>query len=345
MDASIAERAIDFIAGRTLPGEKIDIGFFGGEPLLALPLILDIVRMVRSHPVAENREIEFQLVSNGTLVDSSVLHALGDAGIDLGISCDGAPGSHDAHRRYKDGRSSSRDVENAIVLAVREIPSVMVNAVYRPDTIRSLPDTIAYFLSLGVRNIFLNADFSASWKEGDIEVMRESYKAVADQYQTCHLLDDPVRVSLIDAKIAVIINGGYAASERCSMGRREFAFGPEGNIYPCERLAGDCLSDEHRIGSLLDEATVVTPCRGEDCTGMTLSCSDCSVSNYCMHWCGCSNYFATGSYDRPGAFLCASEKEAVRQATRTMERLFAEIGPDFLNGLKSSGQHSNNRQP
>jgi uncharacterized protein len=170
--------------------------------------------------------------------------------------------------------------------------------------------------------------------------MRESYAEVSSLYRAYHLSGDPARVNFIDAKIAVILNGGYAPNERCSMGRREFAFGPEGNIYPCERLAGDCLSDAHRMGNLytgLIELDVGCPsnliCGVERPLDAPTPCQDCSVQNFCMHWCGCSNFFSTGSYDRPGAFLCASEKEALKQAKMIIQDLVEEIGPDFINRL------------
>ncbi len=32
-----------------------------------------------------------------------------------------------------------------------------------------------------------------------------------------------------------------------------------------------------------------------------------------MNWCGCSNAFMTGYYNRVGPFLCASERAAIEQ--------------------------------
>jgi len=45
-----------------------------------------------------------------------------------------------------------------------------------------------------------------------------------------------------------------------------------------------------------------------------------------MNWCGCSNFFASGYYDRASAFLCASERAAVRSAVRVYEALESELG-------------------
>jgi uncharacterized protein len=332
MDLATAELALDFIASRALPTEDVDIGLFGGEPLLVLPLVLDIVRMARAHRLAEGRALRFQLVSNGTIADRESIRALSSAGVEFGISCDGMPAVQNAHRRYRDGRSSAADVEKAISIAVDEFPYVMVNAVYSPDTIRWLPDTVSYLYGLGVRNIFLNVDYAAPWRLEDLATMCVSYADIADLYVGYYVAGAPARISLIDAKIIVLLNGGYAPHERCSMGRREFAFGPEGNIYPCERLAGDCLSNENLIGCLGEDKIVTPTCHAAE-DGAPTPCGECTTRDYCMHWCGCSNYFATGSYNRPGPFLCASEKESLRLAAETFERLSSKIGPGFINGL------------
>ena len=49
-------------------------------------------------------------------------------------------------------------------------------------------------------------------------------------------------------------------------------------------------------------------------TAPGLACRSCSLVNYCMHWCGCTNYFSTGDYNTVGPFMCASEKAALHVA-------------------------------
>ena len=52
-----------------------------------------------------------------------------------------------------------------------------------------------------------------------------------------------------------------------------------------------------------------------------------------MNWCGCSNYFMTGYYNRVGPFLCASEKAAIQAASRVVEVLERSLGPTFVHHL------------
>ncbi|RPI69358.1 MAG: hypothetical protein EHM38_07600 [Geobacteraceae bacterium] len=57
-----------------------------------------------------------------------------------------------------------------------------------------------------------------------------------------------------------------------------------------------------------------------------------------MNWCGCSNYFSTGSYGRSGAFLCASEKASIQEAFRIIQELEKKLGPVFVEHLAGGAQ-------
>ncbi len=128
-------------------------------------------------------------------------------------------------------------------------------------------------------------------------------------------IGDPHAISLIDGKVAVILRNGYQPLERCRMGRGEFAFTPEGTIYPCERLVGDG-NDGHAIGSVdggIDISRML--CRRAPGESLNRECQSCGLKDYCMNWCGCSNFFASGYYNRVSSFLCGSEKASQESAS------------------------------
>ena len=334
MDVSTAGRILDFLKFRISAEESVDIGFFGGEPLLYMPLIREIVHIVKKHPISLNREVNFQIVTNGTLITEEVLETVIEERISLGISCDGLPEIQDKNRKYRNGKGSSMEVEQGIKLAVNTLPWVMVNAVFNPDTFEMLPDTIEYFYAMGIRNIYANANYSASWSKDHLPLLEKTYSKIAELYQKYHINDDPSYINCIDSKLILILKDGYAPNERCSMGRGEFAFGPEGEIYPCERLAGDCSSEQHRIGHIdtgVDLTCINVIDNKDDNAG--LLCASCSLESYCMHWCGCSNYFSSNSYAAPGAFICALEKISIQSAFTVFEQLSAELGEKFLSNI------------
>jgi hypothetical protein len=64
-----------------------------------------------------------------------------------------------------------------------------------------------------------------------------------------------------------------------------------------------------------------------------------------MNWCGCSNFHATGYYNRAGAYLCAEEKSTIRTALQIIETLGCEMPNVFsahaagFTSLNISGIH------
>jgi len=236
-------------------------------------------------------------------------------------------------RCYTNGRGSSKSVLKNINAFSDFVPLILVNAVYGPRTLDYLPETIEFFSSLGLNQIYINPDYSAQWTILDINRIKEVYSKIGDIYAKFQLEHNPHFISLIDSKIAVILRGGYNPQERCRMGRGEFGFAPSGNVYPCERLIGGDDGSKHCIGH------ISTLSRLHSFKGKTLSgnideeCSDCGFADYCMNWCGCSNYFSTGKYQKPGLFLCASEKESIKIAFAIFTKLEDKLGPIFLEHL------------
>ena len=57
-----------------------------------------------------------------------------------------------------------------------------------------------------------------------------------------------------------------------------------------------------------------------------------------MNWCGCSNFFSSGYYNRVSPFLCASEKAAIRAALAAFQELEHDLGGLFFEHLAGAPQ-------
>lgn len=333
MPPSTARKAVGFAFDHTPPEEKIDIGFFGGEPFLEFELVRAITDLIESHPAYDSDRVELAVVTNGTIFSDEIADFLREHDVGFVVSCDGPPAVQDAFRRFPDGRGTSHLVERTIRKALDVFSLIPVNAVYHPTTLQQLPRTVEYLSSLGVRQIYLNPDFSAPWTADDAALLPAVFGEIADQYTGFYLRDDPHFISSIDNRIAVILRGGYEPLERCRMGRGEFAFAPDGSVYPCERLVGLSAND-HCIGNLNDGLEFsALPCHLAPASDSNPECRTCGVSAYCINWCGCSNYFSSGYYNRVSGFLCASERAILTAALSAYERLEKAIGPAFFEHL------------
>ncbi len=341
MSRATALDAINFIFRHGQKSAHLEIGFFGGEPLLEFDLIRQLVADIEAHPDWRQERVGLTLVTNGTIFSDEIASFLTRHGVRFCVSCDGPPEVQDRFRRTRAGAASSRLVERTIRSALGSLPAVLVNSVYRPETLDALPETIEYLAGLGVRHLYQNADYSAPWRPEDVARLAEVYAAVAERYLAAYRAGAPLFVSLIDNKVAVLLRGGYHPLERCAMGRRELAFSPDRRIYPCERLVAEDTAGSHAIGDLdlgLDLSSL--RCRRSPGEELNAECRVCGLRALCMNWCTCSNYFMTGKYDRVGAFLCASEKAAIAAAERVFRTLEAEQGPTFIQHWAGDPQHN-----
>jgi uncharacterized protein len=337
MPLDVAGRIIDFAFRNTPPSEDIDLGFFGGEPLLEFPLLRAVTQRIETHASYDQCRVKLSVVTNGTLLSAEIARFLQQHRIAVTISCDGPPAVHDKFRHFPGGGGTSRMVENGIRTALAVLERVPVNAVYRPDTVEHLPEVIDYLSSLGVRQIYLNPDFSAGWTEEAVARVPPIYQAIAERYMNFYREGRPHFISLIDSKITVMLRGGYQPLERCRMGTGEFAFTPSGHVFPCERLVASD-PEKHAIGST-NGLVQIGPLRDHFAPGPPVSapCVLCGLQGYCVNWCGCSNYFMTGSYNRVSPFLCVSERTLMELAALVFRTLESELGPTFMDHLGGKG--------
>ena len=334
MSRQVAEKAVAYMFARSTAEETVNIGFFGGEPLLDFALLKDVTKMIVNHPLYDEDRVVLRIVSNGTVYSSEIADFLERYKIGLGLSYDGLPWIQDQYRPFVSGAGSAPVVEKNLQTFLGRFPLMPVNAVFNAETFRLLPHTVDYLSSLGVRNIHLNPDIGGKWTGETIAELETIYADVAEKYLSFYLDGDPHYISLIDSKIAVLLRGGYRPDEKCSMGTGELAIGVTGNLYPCERLVGADDGATHCIGHI-DKDRIACTCGGSiPRVIQTLSCHDCSLQDYCMHWCGCTNFFGTGDYNRVNQFICSSEKAAIRAAIGVIERT-RDAGisfPDHLQG-------------
>jgi len=314
MTLSTAKRAIDFIFEGASEEEKIEIGFFGGEPLLEFELIRDITDVIQNHPSFRPDQTTVSVTSNGTIYPEEIEEFLLDRKLVLCISCDGPPHIQNKYRHFPDRSGSSAMVERNLKQALEVFPLIPVNAVYSPENISSLPLVLDYLCDLGVRNIYLNPNISARWTKEQVNILPNIFEIIGQKYMDFYLRKEPKFINLIDSKVTVILRGGYQPSEKCHIGKGEFAFAPSGNIYPCEKLIGSDDGITHCLGNINNRHYLSEQCHIKSSEATNAECQTCSLKDYCIHWCACMNYFGSGKYNIVSPFICASEKAALNLA-------------------------------
>lgn len=106
MSPETARAAVGDYLRRSRNAKIPSISFYGGEPLLNLDLIRELVALVRYEGTRDDYRIIID--TNGTLLDDETVSFVVDEDLGLQISLDGPARIHDRHRRYRGGRPHPR---------------------------------------------------------------------------------------------------------------------------------------------------------------------------------------------------------------------------------------------
>ncbi len=319
MSVATARKAVDFLLGLPRSAGVLKFGFFGGEPLLRLDLMREVTPYVRETAARVERPVDLSITTNGLLLDGPTLDFLEREDFSVCLSLDGPRDVHDVNRRYPDGRGSFGEVREGLCLAVGRLRHVQVNAVYGPDTVGRLADTVRFIVGLGAHGTHLSPNITAQWTDDSLTELWGAFEAIADFYIECYRAGQALALNVIDSKVIALLKHGLSSEDRCRMGECEWGVAPSGNLYPCERLVGEdddatlCLGNVH-TGLDLGRQSALVSRRGNH----SVPCTTCNLRPYCHNTCGCTNSRMTGRTDLASVALCASERASIYAARRAL---------------------------
>lgn len=135
MTFDVAKAALDFLFAHSSDNERINIGFYGGEPLLEFDLIKQCVEYVGER--GAGKRIDYTLTTNGTLLTLDKVAFLKKNKINLVISLDGPKEIHDQNRRFCNDKGSFDQVIHNLENLHQHHPDyfekVTLNAVVDPE--------------------------------------------------------------------------------------------------------------------------------------------------------------------------------------------------------------------
>lgn len=321
MPLAIGETAIDRALATIQEGGRLDLGFFGGEPLFEAKNILHWMRYAREAAAKSNHRLGFSMTTNGTLNHDEAWQVMMDPDLELTISFDGDPTAHDLHRKDANGQPTSAKVINTLERLLAANREFNINVVIRPDTVAKLPRGLEFLHDLGVRNVNLSLDLWTNWTANDGRNLEDAIEKSARLWRGWL---PEFSVNWFDTKVGALAHLPVAdGPSKCGFGNGEIAVAPSGNLYPCERLIGEDRPDQplrlpgHVLDGDADFARVVSPfARCPDCTG-------CELMGACETFCRCSNFIRTGDVNRPDGLLCLLNRATARAVVGVLDSDFS----------------------
>lgn len=331
MSRKTADAGIDFVLAlaRQHGIPRLDITFFGGEPLLEKALLLHIADRF----IAEKGDltVDFKTSTNATLITAEVLQALDKRNIFISISIDGHPDIQNAQRPLAGGQGSARLVQKAIPLLLKNNPCTNVTCVITPATAGEVRESVDWIFQQGFRFITTTLDYSADWTMEDMKLLTRSYEQLAKWYEQKMMKQERFYLSCFDERIRTRTFEPIATHERCHLGYRQFSIAPDGELYPCIQFVTTEKIPEFMIGHVNDGFNEA--CRNYITSASEKEkpeCSGCQLKSRCSSWCACINYMSTGSIEKASPVVCQHERLLMPIADKVANRLWKKRSQLFV---------------
>ena len=316
MSIETGRKAIDRSVASLRQSGRLELGFFGGEPLLESDLVLALIKHARAQTQKNGLELFLTVTTNGTVTRDKAWQIMMIPNLDLAVSIDGHPQTHDRNRLFSNGRGSCSEVLKTISRLIDAGKDLKAVTVVRPENERTLDDEILFLRSLGIRRIELSLDIWTQWDAKARSYLEEMIGQCARLW-----IDGLPEFGLnwFDDKAAMLTRGVQVKTCRCGFGKGDISVAPSGNLYPCERLIGDDKGpNTTRLdGDVFDgEDFLFGP--GRD-VRTAEPCLSCGIKEACNTSCGCCNYVRSSDVGEPDNLLCMFNQWCLRETQSVLE--------------------------
>ncbi|WP_310830737.1 radical SAM protein [Paenibacillus pedocola] len=358
----VGKKAIDFyfenfkIIQYRNPNRKPVIGFYGGEPLINIKTIMEIVDYTK-RTYTQYGEVLFNVTTNGVLFDKDVQKFLVDNGFSIIVSLDGNKENHDRNRVKLNGKGSFDEV----IANIREFKrnykdysKFGISACY--DLKSNLFD---YEQFLDEEDLFMvklarveavNSTYYQQFSHCDLNEFDEMMAGLQTKFYKLASENKIKKDSFLYALIGInyselafhsVINERRTEclpfTSTCVPGEKIYVTA-DGKIHMCEKI-----NEKHWIGNVDDglDYGKITSIVNEYNKNICDHCEDCNFTRFCSM---CFVQCATDKGFVKSASLCSNIERSVRERLTSFlnileERpdIFEDITVDYFNTIYEKG--------
>ncbi len=332
MPLDIGKAALDFLVKYSGNRQHCEVDFFGGEPLLNISVVKEIVAYGRQLEAAYNKEIQFTITTNAVLLDREVQEFLNQQQISVVLSLDGRPKVHDQMRVFADGSGSYADVLPPVkaLAESRQHQNYIVRGTYTRANLDFTRDVLHLadqgFEQISVEPVVAPETEEYALRPADLPQIFGEYERLVSAIMEREKAGQP-RFNFFHFDLS--LEHGPCLIKRlkgCGAGTEYLAITPEGDIYPCHQFVG---RPEYRMGSLLAESEIVWDIATEFSRAHIYGkpvCARCWARFYCGGGCHANAHAFNGSIYQPYALGCAIQRKRLEvavylQAQRLLQQL------------------------
>ena len=299
MDFQTAARSVDLLLEAGHQRDKINIVFFGGEPLTNVPLIRAVVGYAEDVGARAGKRVDFSLTTNATLLTPELVDYFDAHRFGISVSMDGPQAIHDRHRRTVGGRGTYDVVARKVAMLLGRYRSRPVGARVTLGAGNTGVEAIHEHLKSGlgfheVGYAPVTASDTAGHALSDEEMLEvhRAFERLGEQYLQHALAGRNNGFSNMH-QLMTDLHEGRRKSVPCGGGVGLLAVDAAGDLNLCHRFTGSDLPtfgnvatgiDTGRLGAFIDKAV--------DREGT--HCASCRIRNLCSGGCYHESYARFG---------------------------------------------------
>lgn len=314
MSEQTAKKAVDFLLKNSGNRKVLEVDFFGGEPLMCLQTIKNVVAYAREEGAKLGKKFLFTTTTNALLLDDDAIDFFNREMENVVLSLDGRKEVHDAIRKTKNGKGSFDLVIENVKKFVRSRgdKSYYVRGTFTAKNLDFSKDVIFLaengFDSISMEPVVTDID--------DLAIKDEHIPAVLDEYENlCEKYLDKFKngEGFNFFHFNVDLEGGVCLQKKvsaCGAGNEYFSVVPNGDIYPCHQFAGD---KDFLMGNVYDGVLdgKIREKFAASCLFTREECGDCFAKFICSGGCAANNYHFEGDINKPYKATCAMMKKRI----------------------------------
>lgn len=186
MSLETAFKAIDLLMDDCPEGEKVQLTFLGGEPLINRKAITEATAYAVDKAGRKNIQVNFSITTNGTLVTEADARFFEEHRFAVTVSLDGLGKSHDSLRPMKGGKGSFDLILRNLrpLLSLQRKMQVSARVTVTPGNL-DLPEVLDEFIQMGFHSVGFSPLLRSS--NGRNEMDKEDLALLLENMIACGL--------------------------------------------------------------------------------------------------------------------------------------------------------------
>ena len=303
MTSEVMRGAFDFLFANSHGVRRLQVDFFGGEPMMAFDRVKEGVAYARSLEKDSGKKVLLTLTTNATLLNREHVEFFRDNEISLILSLDGPRATNDTCRKYPDGTGSY----DKIIKNIRMVKSMMdPQQFYVRGTFTALTpdvmDTLEFFDREGFYNVSLEPvsapdDAPYALTEKHLPEMIKNYHQAAQW-----MLDKGILFYHFNLET----DNPLCLTRRitgCGAGVEYMAVDPVGDLYACHQFIEN---PDFYLGNIFEgiKNKEISRQFRESTLYKKKECPECWARFYCGGGCHFQHFVREGSIDQPSRSYC-----------------------------------------